>query len=87
MVARDGGTIVFVEVKAKVGASCGTAREAITPRKRRQVISMAIDYLARHRVDAEAFRFDVVAVTMSPGHTPLVEVIQNAFTLNDCTRT
>ena len=75
--------MVFVEVKAKAGGSCGTAREAVTPRKRRQVISMARDYLARHRVNAESCRFDVVAVTISRHHLPLVEVIQNAFSLND----
>ena len=84
VVARDGETIVFVEVKAKAGHTCGTAREAVTPRKRRQIISMATHYLARHRVGADAVRFDVVAVTAVPGQEPLVEVIQNAFTLNDC---
>jgi len=83
VVARDGATIVFVEVKAKAGASCGTAREAVTPRKRRQVISMASDYLAKHRLDASGLRFDVVAVTIVKGQEPLVDVIRNAFTLND----
>ncbi len=81
--ARDGETIVFVEVKAKAGQACGTAREAVTRRKRRQVIWMAKDYLARHRVSAAALRFDVVAVTAVPGREPLVEVIRDAFTLND----
>jgi Holliday junction resolvase-like predicted endonuclease len=45
---------------------------------------MARDYLARHRVNAEAFRFDVVAITVSRRQPPVVEVIQNAFTVNDC---
>jgi putative endonuclease len=84
VVARDGGTMVFVEVKAKAGKSWGTARDAVTLRKRRQVISMAKDYLARHPVNAESCRFDVVAVTISRRHSPLVEVIQDAFTVNDC---
>lgn len=83
VVARDGDTIVFVEVKAKAGHRCGTAREAVTRRKRRQVISMASEYLARHCVSADAFRFDVVAVTILAGQPPLIEVIQDAFTLND----
>ena len=77
--------MVFVEVKAKSGASCGSAREAVTRRKRRQVISMATDYLWKHRagLHASGFRFDVVAVTMRAGQPPLVEIIRNAFTLND----
>ena len=83
VIARDGNTIAFVEVKAKAGEECGTAREAVTRRKRRQVIAMAHDYLARHRVSADALRFDVVAVTMLPGQPAQVEIIQNAFTLDD----
>jgi putative endonuclease len=83
VIARDGDTIVFVEVKAKAGQECGTAREAVTRRKRRQVIAMANDYLSRHGVSAGALRFDVVAVTMLPGQPPLVDIIQNAFTLDD----
>jgi len=83
IVARDGRTLVFVEVKARIGITCGTAREAVTARKRRQVILMAIDYLARHRVDATAVRFDVVAITRVPGRAPDVEIIPNAFDLND----
>jgi putative endonuclease len=83
VIARDGDTLVFVEVKAKAGEECGTAREAVTRRKRRQVIAMANDYLARHCVSADTLRFDVVAITALPGLEPVIEVIQNAFTLND----
>ena len=49
--ARDGETIVFVEVKARATAEFGTAAEAVTPRKQRRVVSMAVDYLARQRAD------------------------------------
>lgn len=44
---------------------------------------MASDYLAKHRLDASGLRFDVVAVTIVKGQEPLVDVIRNAFTLND----
>ena len=49
IVARDGETIVFVEVKAKESADFGRAAHAVTAEKQRRVISMAVDYLARHR--------------------------------------
>src|SRR6478736_886172 len=62
IVARDGDTIVFVEVKAKETDEFGTASEAVTVRKQRRVISMAVDYLARNRLTSSPCRFDVVAI-------------------------
>ncbi len=47
IVARDGDTTVFVEVKARATAEFGTAAEAVTRRKQLQLASMARDYLAR----------------------------------------
>ena len=62
IVARDGETIVFVEVKVKETAEFGKAADAVTVRKQRRVISMAVDYLARNRLTARPCRFDVVAI-------------------------
>ena len=62
IVARDGETIVFIEVKARESAEFGNASEAVTARKQRRVISMAVDYLARNRLTANPCRFDVVAI-------------------------
>ena len=50
VVARDGETTVFVEVKARTTAEFGTAAEAVTRSKQRRLVSMATDYLARHRL-------------------------------------
>ena len=60
--ARDGPATVFVEVKARATAEFGTAAEAVTPLKQRRLESMALDYLARHRLLDRPCRFDVVAV-------------------------
>lgn len=62
IVADDGGTIVFVEVKAREGNECGPAAEAVTPHKQRRLTSMAVDYLARNHVTDKPCRFDVVAI-------------------------
>jgi putative endonuclease len=62
IVARDGDTTVFVEVKARVTAECGTAAEAVTPLKQRRLASMAVEFLARHRLADRPCRFDVVAI-------------------------
>ena len=62
IVARDGETIVFVEVKVKDTAEFGSAAEAVGARKQRRIVSMAVDYLARNRLTAKPCRFDVVAI-------------------------
>ena len=62
VVARDGDTTVFVEVKARVTAECGAAAEAVTAAKQRRLASMAVDFLARKRLMDRPCRFDVVAI-------------------------
>ena len=62
IVAEDGDTIVFIEVKARVTAERGTAAEAVTWRKQRKVVKMAADYLSRRQLTHRRCRFDVVAI-------------------------
>src|SRR6185503_20996494 len=79
VVARDGDTLVFVEVKARAGDEFGGAAAAVTPWKQRKVALMAMDYLARHRLDDQPCRFDVVTVDIAEGQQPRIEVYTNAF--------
>lgn len=62
IVAQDGETIVFVEVKVRQTPEMGTAAEAVTPAKQRRLVAMAVDYLARHDMHDRPCRFDVVAI-------------------------
>jgi putative endonuclease len=62
IVAKDGETIVFVEVKVRITAERGTAAEAVTSAKQRRLVWMATDYLARKRLTDRPCRFDVVAI-------------------------
>jgi putative endonuclease len=79
IVADDGGTLVFVEVKARVDAEFGTAAEAVGGWKQRRLVRMARDYLARRAVaNDRPCRFDVVAV-MLDGPEPVIEVFRHAF--------
>jgi putative endonuclease len=81
IVARDGPTTVFVEVKARDGVLFGDGAEAITWRKRQRMAGVALDYLARHRLTDSPCRFDVVAIGVSEGE-PAIEVFQNAFDIS-----
>ena len=78
VVARDGETIVFVEVKAKESTEFGSGADAVTARKQRRVISMAVDYLARNRLTSSPCRFDVVAID-GVGEAAVITVYPNAF--------
>jgi putative endonuclease len=80
IVADDGGTCVFVEVRSRTGEDRGHALEAITPRKRARVIRAARLYLHAEAPAAGGYRFDVVAVTFWPdGRAPDVVHVPHAF--------
>ena len=83
IVARDGGTVVFVEVKARQGRDFGDGAEAVTPWKRRRIVQTATDYVMRNIGHECACRFDVVAIDLSAGEAT-VEVIPNAFDASGC---
>src|SRR5262249_50865772 len=59
IVARDGGTLVFVEVKARDGRAFGAAAEAVAGWKQRRIVQLGLEYIARHRLFDCPCRFDV----------------------------
>src|SRR5580700_9712946 len=67
IIARDGGTLVFVEVKSRGGRDFGQASEAVTRIKRRRIAALAFDYIVRHHVAECPCRFDVVSIHLDGG--------------------
>jgi putative endonuclease len=62
LILADGdGTLVFVEVRARAGASHGGAAASVTARKQQRLIYAAQHYLLRH-ASPPPCRFDVVAL-------------------------
>ena len=78
IIARDGPTVVFVEVKARLTPDFGGAAAAITAWKQQRIAQMAVDYLSRRRLHECPCRFDVVAIDFDPAG-PRVIVYPNAF--------
>jgi putative endonuclease len=76
IVALDGSTTVFVEVKRRRDAALGTPAEAVTRTKRLRVVRAARRWLAAHPSRSRSVRFDVVAVLGDP---PAVTWIKSAF--------
>lgn len=81
IVARDGKTLVFVEVKTRKNAAYGPPQLAVTPFKQRQISKAALTWLAKNRRLDEGARFDVVAITLDSSGSPRIEHITNAFDL------
>jgi putative endonuclease len=77
LIAREGDTLVFVEVRTRSGTSLGTAAESVGPAKQRQLRLMAEQYLQRHAPDASA-RIDVVTVFLPASGAPRIEHIVGA---------
>ncbi len=61
LIAREGDTLVFVEVRMRSGGGFGGALESITPRKQRRIQAAAQQFLGQFR-DPPRCRFDVVAL-------------------------
>jgi putative endonuclease len=71
IVAREGATTVFVEVKDRAGASHGAGFEAVTLGKRRRVIRAARLFAAARGISEGSLRFDVVSIDRSGGEPRL----------------
>jgi putative endonuclease len=76
IVALDGETTVFVEVKRRRDGALGTPAEAVTRTKRARVVKAARRWLAAHPARAGSVRFDVVAIR---DDSPAVEWLRGAF--------
>ena len=80
LIARDGESLVFIEIKTRKGKSLGYAKEAIDSRKRRQLSKVALAYMKSNNCSDAKSRFDVVAINLSDEEDQ-IEVIRNAFDL------
>ncbi len=78
IIARDGDTIVFVEVKSRKSGTFGRPQEAVGPAKQKKLSKVSLFYLQEKHLDHCNARFDVVAVKMLPEGIR-IEIIRNAF--------
>lgn len=78
IVAIDGDTLVFLEVKTRWSRQFGTPEEAVTPRKIRSIIKSGQYFRVMHKNLPEAERIDVVAIEIDQeGKTIRKDLIKN----------
>jgi putative endonuclease len=81
IVAREGTTFVFVEVKTRRTLSFGPPQASVTPFKQRQISKAALVWLAKRRLQDANARFDVIAILLRDHAVPEIDHIRNAFEL------
>ena len=78
LIAMEGETLVFVEVKTRSGDSAGAPVDAVDQRKQDRMRRAAEVFAARSRAGDRLMRFDVVAITSGSGDMKL-ELLKDAF--------
>jgi putative endonuclease len=75
LVAREGATTVFVEVRQRASSAFGGAAASITAAKRQRLVRAARHYLSRLRTLPQC-RFDALLIEGDPPH---IDWIRDAF--------
>lgn len=78
IVARDGQTRCFIEVRSTSSSAWGGPLMAVTPEKQRRVVRAARWYLRRFGSSSPEIRFDVVAIAWREP-APDIQLIRGAF--------
>jgi putative endonuclease len=79
LVALEGATVVFVEVRARSTEQVGSPFDSVGPKKRRQLTKLARSFLRQHGLHRQPARFDVVAVVPTANGKVEVTVLRDAF--------
>lgn len=79
VVASDGDTLCFIEIKARSSGTYGAAIEAVPPSKQRKITRAASLYLVRNPHDGPC-RFDVLAMDLADGEWRFT-LVRDAFSV------
>lgn len=86
IIADDGGTLTFVEVRMRSGSTFGGAEESIDRRKRQRIVAAARHFLASGPSVEPPCRFDAMLLTPPAHQNPdgyAVEWLRDAFRADD----
>lgn len=81
IVALDGDTVVFCEVKTRRSCHKGAPDEAITPAKQRRYARLAAQYLRDASLGEVSTRFDVITLRVIAPDRALLRHHRAAFTI------
>jgi putative endonuclease len=81
IIAWEGATLVFVEVKCRHSEAYGAPQLAVGMKKQNKISKIALHYLAEKHLQNHPARFDVVAVLLLHSETR-IELIRGAFEMS-----
>lgn len=81
IIAKENGSIVFVEVKSRRGLAFGSPKSSVTSAKQRRISMVALLWLKKNKMMDTRARFDVVSI-VDTQPTVSIELIKNAFDLH-----
>ncbi len=79
IIAKDGETLVFVEVKSRLNLEMGDPVYGVTESKVRQIKKVAELYLFEKSIEGVECRFDVVTVLFENPEDPEIVHLPDAF--------
>jgi putative endonuclease len=80
LVALEGRTVVFVEVRSTEDEDTSRPAESVDGRKQERLTEAALDFLRRRRLLEYPARFDVLILSWPPGRRePVIEHHRQAF--------
>lgn len=77
LIASDGQSIVFVEVKTRTQHQFGTPLEAITRHKLSKIVKTSQFYLSQRNLHNQPYRFDAIEVILNSSEKPIVNHLMN----------
>ena len=81
IIAYEGKTLTFIEVKARRNTRFGLPEEAISDSKKRHISKAALVFLKEKGLFNQKARFDVLSITYLQ-EAPRIRLIKNAFELS-----
>ena len=79
LVAEEGDTLVFIEVKVRLNDRFGGPAAAITSAKQSRIARLAQQYVVSRRLSGRPCRFDVVLIWGRDPRTRRIELLPGAF--------
>lgn len=77
LVAYDGDTLCFIEVKSRSSDWFAPPQANVDLRKRRQITRAARAYRQMLGIEDQPYRYDVVTVILTDNSTPQLELLRN----------
>ena len=78
VIALDGDTIVYAEVKTRSSLDKGHPTEAVTQAKQKQIVRTALAWAKKRGLLEHRSRYDIVSIIWNDG-TPVIEHYKHAF--------